>query len=61
VDVLDEPVLRDDDPAGKLGRVVLDCLRETTALELLEQAELAELREPHRLPRAVARHGARHG
>jgi len=48
VDALDERVLGDDEPAGKPGGVVLDPLHETLPLELRQQAELPELREPHR-------------
>ena len=44
---LDERVLRDDEPAGELRRVVLDPACEPAPLELREQAELAELRQPH--------------
>ena len=43
VHALDERVLGDDAPAGQLGRVVLDPLREAAPLELGEQAELADV------------------
>ena len=46
MDVLDERVLRDDEVAD-LRRVVLDALREPAPLELGQQADLTELREPH--------------
>ena len=52
VHLLDERVLRDDEAAFELGGVVLDPAREAPALELVQQAELAELREPHRSPPA---------
>src|SRR5215208_5711661 len=48
VDVLDERVLRDHETAGEPARVAVDPPREAPALELLEQAQLADLREPHR-------------
>ncbi len=47
VDVLDERVLGQDSPVAELGRVVRDPLREPSALELREQAELADVRESH--------------
>src|SRR5205085_4154672 len=47
MDALDERILRDDDPARELGRVVFDLAREPAPLELGEEAELAELRELH--------------
>ena len=50
MNALDERVLGDDEAVTELCRVVLDPAREAAALELREQAELAELREPHRLP-----------
>ena len=50
VDALDERVLGDDEPAGELRRVVLDARDQAAALELGQQAELTELREPHRPP-----------
>ena len=53
VDALDERVLGDDDSVGEARRVVLDSSREAAALELREQAGLAELREPHRSPPAA--------
>ena len=46
VHALDERVLRDDQ-AVDLCRVVLDRLSEPAALQLGEEAELAEVREPH--------------
>ena len=54
MDALDERVLRDDEAAVELRRVVLDPLREPAPLELGQQAELTELREPHRPPFASA-------
>src|SRR4051812_12155663 len=56
VHLLDERVLRDDEPALQLSSIVLDPAREPPALELVEEAELAELREPHRPPLAQPRH-----
>jgi len=50
VNALDEQVLGDDEPVAELGRVVSDVPREPASLQLGEQAELAELREPHRSP-----------
>ncbi len=47
VDILDERVLCDDAAVVELGGVVLDPLHEPAPLELREQAELAEVREPH--------------
>ena len=47
VHALDERVLCDDEPVAELCRVVLDPLREAALLQLGEQAELTELREPH--------------
>ena len=44
---LDERVLRDDEPSGQLRGVVLDPLRKPSLLELGEEAELTDLREPH--------------
>ena len=44
VDVLDDRVLRDDQPAGELGGVVPDIDDQTAILELGQQAELTELR-----------------
>ena len=58
MDALDERVLRDDESVAELGRVVLDPAREAPPLELGQQAELAELREPHRSPPAAARSAA---
>ena len=60
VDALDERVLRDDEPAGELRRVVLDPLREAAPLQLGEQAELAELaRASSTASRSVGRRRAR--
>ena len=53
VHALDERVLRDDDAARELRRVVLDAGDQAEPLELGEQAELTELREPHRPPAAA--------
>ena len=62
VDVLDERVLRDDHACvAELRGVVLDPLREATALEFGEQAELARLRELHRSPCAGRRHRGQPG
>jgi hypothetical protein len=47
VDALDERVLRDDEAVSELRSVVLDPLGQPTPLELGEEAELTELREPH--------------
>ncbi len=47
MDILDERVLRDDQARFELGSVVPDLLSEAPALQLGEQAELAELRQPH--------------
>ena len=47
VHALDERVLRDDEPSGQLRGVVLDPLRKPSLLELGEEAELTDLREPH--------------
>jgi hypothetical protein len=47
VHALDESVLRDDEPVVELGRVVPDPLRQSLPLELGEEAELTDLREPH--------------
>ena len=49
MDALDEGVLRGDEPAAEVRSVVLDPGDQPAALELREQAELTELREPHRL------------
>jgi hypothetical protein len=50
VNPLDEGILGDDQPLAELRRIVSDAPRETAALQLGEQAELTELREPHRWP-----------
>ena len=47
MDALDERVLGDDELAGELRGVVLDSLREAAPLELGQQADLTDLREPH--------------
>jgi hypothetical protein len=47
MDVLDEGVLGDDEALVELGSVVLDPLGKAAPLELGEQAELPQLREPH--------------
>ncbi len=47
---LDERVLGDDEPTAELGGVVLDPGDEAAALELGEESELTELREPHPPP-----------
>ena len=46
VHALDECVLRDHEPVD-LCRVVLDASGEPAALQLGEEAELAQVREPH--------------
>ncbi len=46
----DEGVLGDDEPAAEIRRVVLDAGDQPAALELREEAELTELREPHPQP-----------
>ena len=56
MDALDERVLRDDEPARELGRVVLDADDQPAPLELAQEAELAGLREPHRPP--LGRHAS---
>ena len=53
MDALDERVLRDDHAARELRRVVLDARDQAAPLELGEQAELTDLREPHRPPAAA--------
>src|SRR5438034_982557 len=58
MDAFDERILGDDETVAELGRVVLDPARETAALELGEQAELAEVREPH-APRSPGRRPGR--
>jgi hypothetical protein len=47
VHILDERVLRDDETAAQLRGVVLDPPDQPTPLELGEEAELTDLREPH--------------
>ena len=47
MDAFDERVLCDDQPVAELCGVVLDPLCEAALLQLGEQAELTELREPH--------------
>src|SRR5262249_11338544 len=47
VNSLDERILCDDEPVPELRRVVLDLFGEPAALQLGQQAELAELRQPH--------------
>ena len=47
VHALDERVLRDDEPVRELRRVVLDPLSQPALLELGEEAQLTDLREPH--------------
>ena len=61
MDAFDERVLRDDDAAVELRRVVLDPARKAAALELGEQPELAELRELHRSPAGARPRRARRG
>ncbi len=51
--VLDERVLRDHEPVRELRRVVADPVGEAALLQLAEEPELAELREPHRPPPAA--------
>ena len=52
VNAFDERVLGDDDPVGELRGVVGDSTCEAAPLELREEPELAEVREPHRSPPA---------
>ena len=59
--VLDERILRHDQTAFELGGIVLDPACEAPPLELREQPELSELREPHRSPPAASRRRARRG
>ena len=47
VHALDERVLRDDEAVAELRRVVLDPLSQPAPLELGEEAQLTDLREPH--------------
>src|SRR5205823_12020705 len=47
VNALDQGVLRDDETWFKLCGVVFDLLGETSALQLGEEPELAELSQPH--------------
>jgi hypothetical protein len=47
VDAFDQRVLGDDEPAFELRGVVLDSLCQPAPLELGEEAQLTELREPH--------------
>jgi len=47
MDALDERVLGDDEAATELSGIVLDADDQAALLELGEQAELTELREPH--------------
>ena len=49
MDPFDQRVLREDEPAELRG-VVLDADDQRAALELVEQAELTELREPRQRP-----------
>ena len=44
---LDERVLGDDEAVPELRRVVLDPLCQPAPLELGEEAQLTDLREPH--------------
>ena len=60
MDILDECVLRHDHAARELCRVVLDARDQSLPLELGEQAELTDLREPHR-PSAATPDPSRHG
>ena len=48
----------DDHAAVELSCIVLDSAREPATLQFCEQAELAELREPHRSPPSAAPHRA---
>ncbi len=47
MDVLDESVLCDDAASVELRGVILDLAREAAALQLGQEADLTELREPH--------------
>src|SRR5439155_17000207 len=62
VNAFDEHVLGDDEPGAELRRIVLDADDQAATLELGQEAELTELREPHRLPRGgrdPSPHGSR--
>src|SRR5439155_21292003 len=62
VNGFDEHVLGEDEPGAELRRIVLDADDQAAALDLGQEAELTELRAPHRLPRAwrvPSLHGAR--
>src|SRR5207249_6033598 len=61
VDALEERVLGDHEVASETRGVVLDSPREAAALELGEEPELPELREPHRSPRTGPRRPWRRG
>jgi hypothetical protein len=50
VDILDQRILGDDDTVLELGCVVLDSDRKPSPLELGQEAELAQLSQPHRSP-----------
>src|SRR5439155_24533353 len=50
VDTLDERILGDDEVRADAGRVVLDADDQPTLLELRQEAELTELREPRQPP-----------
>ncbi len=60
VDALDEGVLGQHGSSHDRG-VVLDPVRQAEPLELREEPELADLREPHRRPAAGARSRRPHG
>ena len=53
---LDQHILRDDQPPAELRCIVSDASGEPAAFQLGEQAELAELREPHRWPTSALPH-----
>ena len=50
VDAFDERVLGEDEPAGKLGRVVLGADDQPPSLQLAQETELTGVRELHRQP-----------
>ena len=55
VHALDERVLGDDEPAGELGRIVLDPDDQAARLQLPQEPDLSRVREQHRQPRAALR------
>ena len=55
VNTLEERVLRGDEAAREPSRVVLDVMRETPSLQLGQETEFAQLREPRRAGHAGVR------